>query len=147
MGQEGTEGQRTGVIHVVDFSVHFAKVYEMAPANDLDFVDDFIEHVEANGFEGLPGRLKISWDLHPDDPQFASKTQYAMKYQLWHYHVGMGKGGYDQSRPYGDWTSEWVLHLRRHGCGQRTTIVDWDPHPPFVLPSPSLLWTPGEDPY
>lgn len=147
MGQEGAEGKGTGVIHVVDFSVHFAKVYQTAPANDLDFVDDFVEHVEVNGLKGLPGRLKISWDVDPNDPLFASKCQYAMKYNLWHYHLGMGKGGYDQSRAHGDWTSEWILHLRVHPCGKRTTIVDWDPHPPFALPNPKILWTDGEDPY
>lgn len=147
MGEKGAEGTSTGVIHVVDFSVSFAKIYDRVAANDIDFIDDFVEHVEANGFNNLPGRLKISWDVDKDDPQFASKTVYAKKYNLWHYHLGMGKGGFDQSRPYGDWTSEWVIHLRRHPCGTRTTIVDWDPHPPFALPRPETLWGPGEDPF
>lgn len=147
MGQEGTEGKGRSLVHTVDMSTHFAKIYANGAANDIDFVDDFIEHVEENGLVDLPGRLKISWDVHKDDPQYASKSQYAKKYLLWHYHLGMGKGGYDKSRAYGDWTSEWVLHLRRHSCGTRTTIVDWDPHPPFVLPTTGRLWTPGETPY
>lgn len=147
MGQEGTEGKGTGLIHMVDMSVSFAHIYNRAPANDIDFVDDFIEHVEKHGLEGLPGRLKYSWDIHKDDPHFASKTQYAKKYLLWHYHVGVGQGGYDESRPYGDWTSQWVLHLRRHSCGTRTTIVDWDSHPPFTLPKVATLWRPDEDPF
>ncbi|KWS35891.1 hypothetical protein AL065_01100 [Pseudomonas amygdali pv. ulmi] len=147
MGGEGAEGTQTRVIHIVDLSTHFAKIYGTAPANDIDFIDDFIEHVEENGLDGLPGRLKISWDIHKDDPLYARKSQYAKKYDLWHYHVGVGKGGYDQTKPYGDWTSQWVIHLRRHPCGTRTTIVDWDPHPPFILPQPNTLWTPGEEPY
>ncbi|HBP0349478.1 hypothetical protein ACM77G_02435 [Pseudomonas aeruginosa] len=147
MGQEGAEGKGASVIHVVDFSVHFAKIYDTAPANDQDFVDDFVEHVESNGLEGLPGRLKISWSIDSNDPQYSTKSQYAKKYQLWHYHVGIGKGGYDQARPYGDWTSQWILHLRRHECGQRTTIVDWDSHPPFTLPKLETLWVPGEEPF
>lgn len=147
MGQEGTEGSGTGLIHIVDFSVHFARIYEQAAANDVDFVDDFIEHVESNGLKGLPGRLKYSWDVPVDDPRFASKSQYAKKYSLWHYHFGMGKDGFDQSRPYGDWTSQWILHLRRHSCGSRTTIVDWDSHPPFELPRLDRLWTTDEAPY
>lgn len=146
MGQESIEGSRTGLIHIVDFSVHFSKIYDTAPANDQDFIDDFVEHVETNGLTGLPGRLKASWDIHRDDPQFATKCQYAKKYALWHYHVGVGKGGYDQSNPYGDWTSQWVLHLRRHNDGNRTTVVDWDPHPPFTLPALGTLWIPGEEP-
>ena len=147
MGQEGTEGTEPSLVHIVDFSVHFARIYSTAPANDIELVDDFIEHVEVHGLSKLPGRLKASWDISPDDPQFASKSQYAKKYLLWHYHIGVGKNGYNKSNPYGDWTSEWVLHLRVHGCGGRTTIVDWDPHPPFVLPGKTILWRPGEDPY
>lgn len=147
MGQEGTEGTGTRVVHIVDFSVHFAKIYDTAPSNDIDCVDDFVEHVEQNGLIALPGRLKFSWDVDSNDPNFASKTQFAKKYRLWHYHIGVGKGGYDESRPYGDWTSEWVIHLRRHDCGTRSTIVDWDPHPPFRLPSNDRLWRKDEDPF
>lgn len=147
MGQEGAEGKGAGVIHVVDFSVHFARIYNTAPANDIDLVDDFIEHVESNGLEGLPGRLKFSWDIDPNDGRYASKSRYAKTYNLWHYHVGIGTGGYDQNRPYGDWTSKYVLHLRRHACGERTTIVDLDPHPPFTLPDLDTLWVKGEEPY
>ncbi|WP_312623300.1 hypothetical protein [Pseudomonas juntendi] len=147
MGQEGAEGKGAGVIHIVDFSVHFARIYSTVPANDIDLVDDFIEHVEANGLTDLPGRLKFSWDISPNDRQYASKSQYAKKYNLWHYHVGIGKDGYDKGRPYGDWTSQFVLHLRKHECGQRTTIVDLDPHPPFTLPLEDTLWLPGEKPF
>lgn len=152
MGQEGTEGPGTRIVHIVDFSVHFAKIYDTACANDdtdigIDRVDDFIEHVEQKGLINLPGRLKNSWDVDPQDPLFASKTQFAKKYRLWHYHIGVGKGGYDESRPYGDWTSQWVIHLRLHECGTRSTIVDWDPHPPFRLPSNDRLWRKGEVPF
>jgi hypothetical protein len=141
MGSEGTSGAPK---HVIDFSVHFAKIYDVVAANDADFIDSFIEHAEEHGLVGLPGRLKCSWDIPPDDPQFASKTQYAKKWNLWHYHVGMPH--YDMTNGHGDFTSQWVLHLRRHPCGLYTTIVDWDPHPPFVLPKENTLWRPGESP-
>lgn len=141
MGKEGVEEKPK---HIVDFSVHFAKVYVAIAANEAQYIDNFIEHVEENGLIGLPGRLKASWDIPKDDPQFNSKNTYAKKHNLWHYHLGMNT--YDMTNGHGDYTSEWVLHLRRHPCGLYTTIVDWDPHPPFVLPTPKVLWRPNEKP-
>lgn len=141
MGSESTEGT---AIHIVDFSVHFARIYSAIAANDAEFIDDFVDHVEQNGLNGLPGRLKCSWDISADDPMYASKSQYAKTWNLWHYHLGMP--AYDTAKGHGNYTSEWILHLRRHPCGSRTTIVDWDSHPPFALPKQAYLWLPDESP-
>lgn len=122
---------------IVDMSVHFAQVYATLPANDSDPIDKFIDHVENNGLVGLPGRLKYSWDIPSDDGLWQTKFQYAKSNNLWHYHIGLPS--YDQTKPVGDQTSEWVLHLIRHPCGFRTTIVHWDKHPPFKLPEPHHL--------
>lgn len=59
--------------HVVDLSIHFAKVYMTVAANDGEILDRFINHVQNHGLENLPGRLKPSWDVPKQDPFFLKK--------------------------------------------------------------------------
>lgn len=128
--------------HVVDLSIHFAKIYVGVAANDSYFIDTFIDHVQEHGLINLKGRLKPSWDVPNDDPFWKKKVDFARHWDLWHYHLGMPE--YDESNGHGDCTSQWVLHLRRHPCGTRTEIVDWDKHPPFQLPEEKYFVMPGQ---
>ena len=138
------DSEAAGTIqHVVDLSINFAQIYSTIAANDSKFVDDFIDHVEQYGLNGLPGRLKPSWDIPTNDPFWLKKVQFAQQWHLWHYHLGMPS--FDQSKGHGDYTSEWVLHLRRPPCGTRTIIVDWDKHPPFELPKEKYFLMLGDE--
>ncbi|WP_138726254.1 hypothetical protein [Pseudomonas sp. FSL W5-0203] len=129
--------------HVVDLSILFSRIYLTVAANDGEILDRFINHAQTHGLENLPGRLKPSWDVHRDDPFFLKKVEYARHWDLWHYHVGMPY--FDETNGHGDFTSEWVLHLRRLPCGTRTQIVDWDKHPPFELPKEKYFVMPGDE--
>ncbi|UVM28782.1 hypothetical protein [Pseudomonas sp. B21-021] len=129
--------------HVVDLSIHFARIYLNVAANDAVYIDHFIDHVQVNGLENLKGRLKPSWDVPKDDPFWLKKVQFARHWDLWHYHLGMPD--YDETNGHGDCTSQWVLHLRRHPDGNRTQIVDWDKHPPFALPDEKYFIMPGDE--
>lgn len=126
--------------HIVDMSLHFARAYDRLAANDpkVDSINQFIDHVETSGFSGLPGRIKKSDDINPNIPGWRAKIEYVRANNLWHYH--MGYPCWDESRPPGDWTSQYVLHLMRHECGERTTIIHYSEHPPFKLPQPNFLW-------
>lgn len=124
----------------VDLSIHFARIFDCLPSNDSFKVQSFIDHVEENGLIGLPGRLKPSTGVPPDDPFWLKKVTFARHWDLYHYHVGVPI--WDQSREVGDHTSEWVLHLRVPGNeGENIIIVDWDSHPPFQLPKEQYFIT------
>lgn len=123
---------------IIDMSVNFAKIYTRLPANQSDFIDNFIDHVEEKGLIGLPGRLKQSDDIPTSDKDWLVKVKYAQKYNLWHYHAGYP--AWDMTKPLGDWTSQWVLHMMMHPCGARSTLVHWDLHPPFNLPKKPQLF-------
>ncbi|VEF08474.1 Uncharacterised protein [Pseudomonas fluorescens] len=119
--------------HIVNMSDHFEITYLDMAANELFPVDNFITHVEENGLILLEGRLKKSDDIPTDDGEWLKKVLFVREHNLWHYHIGYPS--YDPGKPFGDRTSEYVLHLQRHPCGTKTTIVHWAKHPPFKLPS------------
>ena len=124
----------------VDVSVHFARLMQHMPANDNFKVQSFIDHVEQHGLIGLPGRLKCSTEVPTDDPCWLSKVTFARTWDLKHYHVGVPY--WDYSKPQGDYTSEWVLHLRVPSQDSETIIiVDWDSPPPFQLPKEQYFVT------
>lgn len=141
MGTEPTESTGQPPF-IVDMSVSFARIYAMLPANESQPIDNLIDHVEANGFAGLPGRLKKSDDINPDTPGWAAKISLVRTFNLWHYHAGFPY--WDESRPLGDFTSEYVIQMMRHPCGYRTTLVTWTKHPPFRLPHLHELLLPGQ---
>ncbi|WP_141228172.1 hypothetical protein [Pseudomonas fragi] len=123
--------------YIIDMSRHFSQFYLLLPANQSDFIDEFIEHAETNGLSGLEGRLKKSDEIPTSDRLWLTKVKYAQKHNLWHYHAGYPR--WDMSKPFGDRTSEWVLHFMQHPCGTRSTLVHWDKHPPFQLPKSTQL--------
>ena len=119
----------------VTFGQIFIDHFNHFPIPDQDKIYDFVEHLENRGVEGLPGRNKSSEDVPKEDPQFLAKVKYAQKYNLWHYHIGIPF--YDEDRPYGDWTSEYVVHyiLKEN----EVILVDMGDHPPLQLPKENYL--------
>ena len=105
------------------------------PKADRQLINKFIVHIQNFDFTNLEGRNKSSDNVHKDDPHFAQKVQYARENHLWHYHIGIL--AFDLSKPFGDRTSEYVLHYQRFS--DRIKIVDYSAHPPFNLPSASYL--------
>ena len=119
----------------IEYGLLFRKEFANFPAKDQEAIAKFIEHILKFGFTNLEGRNKSSDNVHKDDPYFAQKVQYARENHLWHYHIGIL--AFDLSKPFGDRTSEYVLHYQR--LSDRIKIVDYSAHPPFNLPSASYL--------
>ncbi len=119
----------------VSFGEVFINHLTNFPTEDQKKIFDFASHITINGFSGLPGRVKQSTDVDKNDHKFLEKVRYARDNNLWHYHIGIPS--YDESKPYGDWTSKYVLHYTH--LGNDVIIVDMDSHPPFNLPAEHYL--------
>lgn len=113
----------------------FEKHYQNFPQRDKEQIAKFVVHILSHGFEGLEGRNKQSDDVPFSDPDFVRKVEYAANNHLWHYHIGIIR--YDLTKPYGERTSEYILHYQR--LGDVVKIVDYSPHPPFQLPTENYL--------
>ncbi len=113
----------------------FAKELQRFPIKDQEKIANFILHIRNYGFVGLAGRNKNSDEVDKDDPEWLDKVTYAQKYNLWHYHIGIPK--YDTTKGCGDWTSEYIIHYVMQE--NFVTLVDFNCHPPFKLPSKNYL--------
>lgn len=132
MGTEATEGKGS-TTYLVDMSVRFAQIYATMSANQADFVDGFVEHFEKQGILGLEGRFKKSDNVRNNDPFWLRKVKFAQDNFLWHYHIGYPS--FDESKPFGDRTSQYILHVTLTPCKRESLLVGWGKHPPFILPS------------
>lgn len=119
----------------IEYGSLFRKEFGNFPVKDQDAIVEFVEHIQNFGFTNLEGRNKSSDNVHKNDPHFAQKVKYARENHLWHYHIGIL--AFDLSKPFGDRTSEYVLHYQRFS--DRVKIVDYSAHPPFNLPTASYL--------
>jgi hypothetical protein len=140
MGENNTQaikGAPQDDVLIVDIGDAFLEEMGTMFDDDLDKIYGFIEHIRKNGFVGLEGRHKKSNDVPVNDPQFSSKTQRALKYKLWHYHIGMDK--YEDGTAHGDRTSEWLLHYTYDVENRKVVVVDCTKHPPFELPADKYL--------
>lgn len=126
----------SGGILKVYLGVKFAKNYKQFPEKDKQKIMMFIKHITTYGFNGLPGRNKLSDDVQRNDPNWLEKVQYAQLYNLWHYHIGIPDYE-DETCPNGQQTSKYVIHYMKGGGFIR--IVDMSEHPPFQLPEPEYL--------
>lgn len=108
----------------------FEKHYKNFPLRDKQLIAQFVKHIIEHGFEGLEGRNKSSDNVPKNDPHWSRKVAFAQKHHLWHYHIGIIK--YDESKPFGDRTSEYILHYQL--LGDTVKLIDYTYHPPFELP-------------
>lgn len=122
---------------IVKLGVKFAKELKNYPNNDKEKILSFIKHVQKHGFKLLEGRNKSSDNVDKDDPLFIQKVKFAIEHKLWHYHIGVVE--YDYSRPYGDRTSEYVVHYINQTIMDEIKLVDFSGHPPFKMPMSSYL--------
>lgn len=107
------------------------------PANDQVKIYQFIKHVQQNGLNGLEGRNKNSENVPTEDPDFVLKVRVAQAHKLWHYHIGIVD--YDMTKPFGDRTSEYILHYKNELINGEVKVVDFSSHPPFRPPSIQYL--------
>ncbi|MEC3939352.1 hypothetical protein [Leclercia adecarboxylata] len=116
----------------VSVTEHFKARYKTFPPSSRKKISTFIQKVMESGFTNLEGRNKFSDDVSTDDPDFIAKVRFVHEHCLWHYHVGIHE--YEPSTPYGDRTSMFVLHYKRHDPAN-ISVNHLSPHPPFTLPT------------
>lgn len=114
----------------------FKEEFKRFPESDQLKIAKFISHVKKHGFQGLEGRNKKSDDVDKNDGEFLKKIQKVRQHNLWHYHIGIIC--YNMLLPFGDRTSEYVLHYVRP-LYSYLGIVDFSSHPPFKLPRDDYL--------
>lgn len=107
------------------------------PPEDQKKIYSFIINVQRNGLTNLEGRNKNSENVPTDDRDFVAKVRIAQTHKLWHYHIGVVD--YDMTKPYGDRTSEYILHYKNELEVGVVRIVDFSSHPPFRPPSEPYL--------
>lgn len=118
----------------VIFGRKFAEYFPNFPQADKEKIVAFVNHIENFGFNGLQGRNKSSDQVPTHNPNWSERVNYAQKYKLWHYHIGIPC--YVQSE-HGDYVSEYVLHYIKEN--NYIMLVDMSPHPPLQLPQPEYL--------
>lgn len=114
----------------------FLKHYPNFPEADKNKIDSFIEHYQEFGFTGLSGKNVDSSNVSTDDPDFIKKVKYAIQNNLWHYHIGIPEYTLSNCGTYS--TSEYVIHYQKIS-DYEIKIVDFSPHPPFILPTQQYL--------
>lgn len=107
------------------------------PPDDQTKILAFINAVKSNGLVNLEGRNKNSDEVPKDDVEFVSKVRTAQAHKLWHYHIGIVD--YDLTKPFGNRTSEYVLHYKNEMIPDEIKIVDFSSHPPFRPPTAPYL--------
>ena len=98
-------------------------------------VTKFVVQINKNGFVNLEGRNKQSNDPDSDKPCYLEKVTFANEHKLFHYHIGVGH----YAGPFGDKTSEFVVHYSYCQLEKAASIISVAPHPPFNLPTTEEL--------
>lgn len=124
---------------MVQYSEHFSFIMENLSEKEQELLGSLTLYIEANGFEGLPGRNKSSNDF---PRSFLGKKRmieedFVLKNKLWHYHVGYLC--YRTINKRGDWTSDFVVHYQNLS-EEEIRFVHYSSHKPvFRNPLPSYL--------
>lgn len=119
----------------VDLSKWFAGYLDRLSEDDYDKIDNFIQHVETYGLIGLKGANRKSDRVNQNSETAKADEEFAQKYNLWHYHIGIPK--YDMTKGFGKYTSDFYLHYERYP--ERIRIVGMNDHKPFELPIQKMI--------
>ena len=120
----------------VTYSQSFIRLMKTLSTEELKLIGDFVTLLKTTGYSSLPGRNKPSTEVSKNHAHRIKLIQYAIDKDLWHYHVGHVK--YNQSKPFGDWTSSHVIHYQ-NGENSNARFVHYASHPPMRLPHKSSL--------
>lgn len=119
------------------FATEFQYYTEEQQNAVLDFLDIYEQH-GLSDFSMYQGKISPSWR---GKNITADTFNYAYKYQLWHYHIGLPE--YLKSRFKDYYTSDWVLHFIWEKQGTHIILVDLCYHykadGSFHLPSEKYL--------
>lgn len=120
----------------VKYSRSFLSLMTTLSTSELKLIGDFIIMLSSTGYASLPGRNKPSTGVSKFHVKRLTLIQFAIDNNLWHYHIG--HSNYDQTKPFGDWTSSHVVHYQNEP-GNIARFVHYASHPPMKLPPQSSL--------
>lgn len=137
MGSEKRQsGSRSVNFYTVDYSESFLQYYDslvdVGVVNQLDRIDDFVEHYENNGLSNWKGKISPSDRLPPDYPNRELIIQHARDNSLWHVHIG--DPCFRASRTGKYQVSDGVLHFQKNSS-YAIKIISVSYHDPMELPS------------
>lgn len=126
--------------YTVSYQLQFRQELQRMPRPEQMAVATFITTYQTYGLGNqtkLVGRLSPSWHGLPiNHPNY----QFARKFDLWHYHIGLP---YYSGRQEWDRVSDWLLHFQWVGRGDHISLVDLYQHHrddgSFYLPAASRL--------
>ncbi|QNK30681.1 hypothetical protein HF675_13585 [Serratia sp. JUb9] len=121
----------------VTYSKSFISLMQNLSKEEVKLIGDFITMLKTSGFSALPGRNKPSTGVSKKHRGRVKLIQYAIANHLWHYHIGHVQ--YDQSKPFGDWTSSHVVHYQNEMQANSIRFVHYDSHPPMKMPDQKTL--------
>ena len=110
----------------VEFGKLFAIEFENYPKDQQDAIIKFIEVFLKSGltdFTHFEGKIAPSWKgLQNNHPHY----NFAKKYNLWHYHIGIPD--YQKSQ-YGDYlTSDYIVHFMLQDNRMKIVLIDTTAH-------------------
>ncbi|OCH01504.1 hypothetical protein A6D98_03025 [Aliivibrio fischeri] len=122
---------------IVDFGDTFLKYYtDSFSDTTVGKVDDFIEHVEANGLSGWVGKVSPSNRVPENYADREAIIDKANKYSLWHAHIGDPCFKDTWHKNYK--VSDWVIHFQKIS-NYHIKLLELDYHNPMTLPSEKIL--------
>lgn len=121
----------------VDFADTFLKYYDTRYSKTtISRIDDFIEHVEANGVHNWVGKVSRS-DNVPEQAEDRDKIiSYAQQYNLWHAHIG--DPDFDETEHGRYKVSDWVIHFQYFN-NYHIKLLELDSHNPMSLPKQNMF--------
>lgn len=132
-GKSGSSELKSSLLYIVDFSAEFTYYYDKVFTNTkLDLIDDFIDHYELNGLKGWKGRIAKSSNVPNQYPDALSRIDLAMKYNLYHAHIGLPEWKTRPGFPYS--TSSEVLHFQKVSH-KEIKLLTVSTHNPMDLPT------------
>jgi len=124
----------------VELSANFKNsIYPKLSEADKKALHAFISHVQKNGIENLPGKLKPSWNIPSSDDDYENKVSFTRTFNIWHYHIGRPE--YEKSLHGNYLTSDEVIFIKRFDPKpNKIRVVGWSSHP-LELPTEEDLKT------
>jgi len=120
----------------VEYSNSFLNKIKQISDEELQLIGNFISAFHKSGFGGLPGRNKPSTGVSQNYIGRVKLIQFAIKHNLWHYHIGFKF--YNKRKKFGYWTSEYIVHYQKLSPTS-IRLIAYDSHPPFRMPRKDSL--------
>lgn len=137
MGEKKPKDSNSTEIESTEYTVIFSSEFDyyynnVCTENQLDLIDDFIEHYERNGLKNWKGKIACSSNVPNYYKDHNERKSLAIQYNLKHVHIGypewITKEGYTYS------TSDQVIHFQKISY-KEIKLLTLSRHRPMELPT------------